>query len=71
MAEEKTNVMRILDQKGCLTLHTTTPTPTARWTGQRGRPPDRDPASVCKTLVTQGPAASTTSLSSPYSARWI
>lgn len=40
MAEEKTNVMRILDQKGCLTLHTITPTPTARWTGPAaGRPP--------------------------------
>ena len=42
MAEEKTNVMRILDQKK------------AAYTPHWYALIDRDPAAVCKTLVTQG-----------------
>ncbi len=72
MAEEKTNVMRILDQKRVpYTPHHYAHPNGAVDGASVAALLDRDPASVCKTLVTQGPAASTTSLSSLYSARWI
>ena len=72
MSEEKTNVMRLLEQKKV-------PYTPHQYPHQEGMAVDgatvaavlgRDPASVFKTLVTRGPPRPTTSLSSPCWPSW-
>ena len=69
--EEKTNVMRLLEQKKIPFTHYTYPhdggavdgVTVATLLGQ-------DPAAVFKTLVTGGPAGPTTSSTSPWRKPW-
>ena len=70
--EEKTNVMRVLDQKKI--PYTPTPIPPGRARPRHGvtvaRSLGQDPERVFKTLVTRGASGDTMSLTSRWRTRW-